>query len=95
MTAVAVERAPHCLDIKVMEMEPLWVLLWSQSQNALHLEPLEDMQKANVEAFTENRRMDYVPLHVGTRESVHAAAEDVRPICRARAEARTAQEIRQ
>ncbi|MNK90297.1 hypothetical protein D3C87_1103430 [compost metagenome] len=62
-----------------------WVLLWSQSQNSLHIERLYDMHRTNLEAFSENRRMDYVPMQIGSREDVDAAANAVRPICHARA----------
>lgn len=48
------------------------VLLWSQSQCALHIEPIAD------------RRMDYVPMVFGSSEECHAAAERVRPTLHAR-----------
>ena len=55
-----------------------WVLLWSQSQNALHLERQNDMLSSNCRAYVANRRMDYVPLQVGTREECEVIAAKVR-----------------
>jgi hypothetical protein len=68
----------------------VWALLWSQSQNALHVERLTDMQQTNVDAFRENRRMDYVPLFIGSRAVVDIVAKAVRPIVHAREEAHVA-----
>lgn len=68
----------------------VWVLLWSQSQNALHIEPLADMMRTNLEAFHKDGRLDYVLLCIGSREAVDASAQAVRPICHARAEAHAA-----
>jgi hypothetical protein len=42
------------------------VLLWSQRQNALHIEETELMLSSNRAAYRENRSMDYVPLWFGT-----------------------------
>lgn len=69
----------------VLPSQDIWVLLWSQSQNALHIERVNDMQRSNLDAFSGDRRMDYVPLQIGSREAVDAAANAVRPICHARA----------
>lgn len=55
-------------------MSEQWVLLWSQSQNATHIERLEDMLSSNREAYRDNRRTDYVALFVGERGHVDAAA---------------------
>jgi hypothetical protein len=67
-----------------------WVLLWSQSQNALHVETLDEMLKSNHDAFLEDRRMDYVPLYVGDEDTVDDMAKVVRPTMIARAEAKSA-----
>lgn len=72
--------------IHILDVPEVWVLLWSQSQNALHIETVGDMQRSNLDAFAENRRMDYVMLAIGNREAVDAAARTVRPHVRARAE---------
>ena len=71
----------------LLERPEVWVLLWSHSQNALHIEPLTSMHRSNLEAFTENRGMDYVPLFVGSRSVVDIVANAVRPVCHARADA--------
>ncbi len=59
-------------------------LLWSQSQCAMHIEPIADMLSENRQAYTENRRMDYVPIIFGTDEECHKAADAVRQTMRAR-----------
>lgn len=51
-----------------------WVLLWSKDQNALHVEPLERMLSSNREAYKNNRRCGYVPIYIGERGHVDAAA---------------------
>lgn len=55
-------------------MNDQWVLLWSQSQNALHIEPLHRMLSNNRKAYQENRRSDYIVLYVGERGHIDAAA---------------------
>jgi hypothetical protein len=55
-------------------MKDQWVLLWSQSQNAVHVETLADMLSANRAAYRDNQARDYVPLYLGTRPHVDAAA---------------------
>jgi hypothetical protein len=74
--------------IHILDVPEVWVLLWSQSQNALHIEKVGDMQRTNIDAFAENRRMDYVMLAMGNRDAVDAAADTVRPVVHARSEAR-------
>lgn len=56
------------------------VLLWSQSQCALHIEPLMDMLTKNRRACAADHCMDYVPLTIGTREECDAAASRLRPV---------------
>jgi hypothetical protein len=55
-------------------MSEQWVLLWSMKQNAIHIEPLEKMLSSNRLAYRENRSSDYIPLYVGERAHVDAAA---------------------
>lgn len=64
--------------------EQTHVLLWSQSQCALHIEPISDMLQENARAFAANRGMDYVPIVFGSADECHAAAERVRPTLRTR-----------
>lgn len=54
------------------------VLLWSQSQCAFHIEPVADMLRENAAAFVEDRRMDYVPIAVGSENGCHRAADHLR-----------------
>ena len=70
-----------------------WVLLWSQSQCALHVERLRDTFRSNTDAFLEDRRMDYVPLVIGTRQEVDIAADAARPTVYARDSVRNGSEL--
>lgn len=84
------QAKPNALHILAAVPE-VWVLCWSHSQNALHVELLAEMLRTNVEAFHENRSLDYVPLQIGTRADVDWAANHVRPAVYAREEAHAAQ----
>lgn len=55
-------------------MSKQWALLWSQSQNALHIETLDQMASANRKAYQDNRPTDFVPIYIGAREHIDAAA---------------------
>jgi hypothetical protein len=55
-----------------------YVLLWSQRQNALHIEPLEFMFTNNRNAYRDNRGGDYRLLLIGTREEVDATCDSMR-----------------
>jgi len=61
-----------------------WVMLWSQSQNAFHVEPLKHMMNSNRRAYADDRRMDYVPLYVGTRDTCFDLADMARSTLRSR-----------
>jgi len=54
------------------------VLLWSRSQNVLHIEPLSRMLDKNRRAYVADRRMDYVPMFIGSDDDCHAAAASMR-----------------
>lgn len=71
-----------------MSDQPTHALLWSQSQCAMHIEPIADMLSENRRAYTENRRMDYVPIIFGSDEECHQAADAVRQTMRTRQGAR-------
>ena len=64
------------------------VLLWSQGQCAMHIEPIRDMLLENARALQQDRRMDYVPLVFGSADECHAAADRIRPTLHARQAAR-------
>lgn len=74
-------------------MNDQWVLLWSQSQCAFHIEPLDAMLKTNAGAFRADRRMDYVPLHIGTPSQCHTMADALRSTLHARQDVRRAAEM--
>ncbi len=59
--------------------DELWVLAWSQRQNALHVETLHRHTELNREACAANRAGDYRLLFVGSRSEVDSAAEKLRP----------------
>lgn len=62
----------------------VWVLLWSKSQCATHVEPLKDMLDNNLRAYQADRRMDFVPLAIGSEADVRHAATEIRPTMRDR-----------
>lgn len=49
-------------------------LLWSQKQNALHIETVEQMLSNGRRAYAENRASDYIPLLIASLADVQAAA---------------------
>lgn len=61
------------------------VLLWSQRQNALHVEETEAMLSANRKAYRENRPMDYVAMCFGTLEQCQTTANNLHGTLTARA----------
>lgn len=60
-------------------MAEQWVLCWSCSQNALHVETLERHTSMNRAAYADNRPGDYRLLLVGTRAEVDSTAASIRP----------------
>lgn len=70
--------------------EQTHVLLWSQSQCAMHIETVQEMLQTNVAALVDDRRMDYVPILFGTTDACHAAADRVRATLRDRQERKVA-----
>ena len=55
-----------------------WVLLWSQRQNALHVETLDRHLQANLRACGDDQAGDYRLLVIGSRAEVDSAAERIR-----------------
>jgi len=68
----------HTRGATPLPRPPVWVLLWSQSQNALHVETVDDMLTANRKAYSEDRRMDYVPVCIGPEDVVRQMADAIR-----------------
>lgn len=64
------------------------VMLWSQSQCAIHIEPVETMLSSNRRAYAEDRGMDYVPLFIGTDRDCRSVADALRGTMSARQDAR-------
>lgn len=59
-------------------MPEQYVLLWSQRQNALHIETLEKHTSLNRAAYADNAPGDYRMLLLGTRAEVDATAASIR-----------------
>jgi hypothetical protein len=59
-------------------MNEQWSLLWSQRQNALHIEPFEKTLSTNRQAYASNTGGDYRVLFVGERKDVDAAPDALR-----------------
>lgn len=66
-----------------------WALLWSQRQNALHIEPLDATLSANRQAYTLDSPGDYRILFIGQKELVHGAADAMRNTMADRQSSRT------
>ena len=66
-------------------MTEQWALLWSRSQNALHVETLAQHCSGNRQAYAENRPGDYRLLLVGTRSEVDTTAASIRQTMATRA----------
>lgn len=63
----------------------MYVLEWNQSNDGLHIQALDRAVMSNRSAFTDNRRINYVPVSVGTREEMASLADELRPLLRMRA----------
>lgn len=55
-----------------------YALLWGQSQGAIHIEPIAEMLDQNRQACAVDRRMDYVPIAIGSQARCYEIAEQVR-----------------
>lgn len=77
-TAEPIEAPPKALMPLPLDAAETWVLLWSHSQNCTHVEPLSRMFDTNRRAYTNNTPMDYIPLHIGTSDEVHAMSSSLR-----------------
>lgn len=58
-------------------MTEQWCLLWSQQQNALHIEPLALMLTNNRNAYRDDAVGDFRVLLVGTRSEVEVTAQSL------------------
>lgn len=56
-----------------------YALLWSQAENALKVQALDEHTSTNRQAYADNRPGDYRLLLVGTRAEVDATAASIRP----------------
>lgn len=46
----------------MFELNKLWVVEWSESQQSFHIDTIEKMLKRNTSAFLSERKTDYKPL---------------------------------
>lgn len=79
---------PLLADHPTFNPSEVWVLLWSQRQGLLHIETLEQMFQSHSAAYRENRDLQYIPLLIGDRDVIDAAADVIRPTLAERYEAR-------
>lgn len=68
-----------------------WALLWSQRQNALHVEPLDAALSSARKSYADDSPGDYRILFIGPRELVEGAADAMRNTMAARQSDRTQQ----
>lgn len=59
-------------------MDEHYALLWSKSQDAIHVEPLYESLHKGRAAFVGNRKTDYIMLYVGSRHEIDEAAPRLR-----------------
>ena len=57
----------------------VYALLWSQQDNAIKIQPLDDCASLNRAAYADNTPGDYRLLLIGTRIEVDATAASIRP----------------
>jgi hypothetical protein len=79
----AVDQRPRMPDVE-QQIDGFSVLLWSQSQNCFHVELVRHMLASNRRAYSEKRRMDYVPVFFGCHEACCRLADTLRATVRAR-----------
>ena len=63
-----------------MDLEPdIWVVLWSATQRAVHIDTVQKMLESNRAAFNERRRTDYIVMAVtNSREKAEEIADDLK-----------------
>lgn len=66
-------------------MENLYALLWSKSQNCLHIEPVDNWLSKNRQAYQDEAKLcDYHPIVIADKETCHQTADSIRPTLKAR-----------
>lgn len=81
---------PLIADLPGFKPSQVWVLLWSKRQGMIHIETLHEMFLNHAADFQEDRDSEYIPLLIGDREAIDAAAEGIRPTVHARYDAKQA-----
>ena len=63
-----------------MSSDDQWILEWSHKTNNLHIQPLAKTLGINMSRFILGTQTphDYVPLSIGTRDQMSAAADKLR-----------------
>lgn len=60
----------------MIDPSELWVLEWSQPQKYFHVCTLQESMEINVQAFCENKQLDWILLAVvESHEEAHALAK--------------------
>lgn len=65
----------------------LYALLWSRSQDALHIEPLAETISTGQRFLAEDRGNDFIPIAVGSRAQCDRRAQGARELLMQRAQA--------
>jgi hypothetical protein len=69
-----------------LDTKDVWVLSWCQQASILHIETLDQMLTGHIKAFGDDRNLQYIPLLIGDRAVIDAAAEEARPTVQRRYE---------
>ena len=69
-----------------MKTSELWVLEWSQRQNALHIQQIHKTLDFNRKLYVDNKKAanDYRVVHIGSRADCEAMAASCRQTMEAR-----------
>lgn len=57
-----------------MDAENIWIVEWSYTQTALHIETLESLLNKNLDQCFHNKALDYIPI---ARAASHAEAHEM------------------
>lgn len=93
LNAILIQRLP-ALDEQERHIADWFALLWSQRQNAFHIERVKHMLDANRRAYGEDRCMDYAPIFIGTESGCQQLADTLRGTLRQREDQRALVEER-
>lgn len=61
-----------------MDIPDIWVLEWSQRQNAFHIQRAQSAMETNLNSLLSNNKTDYITVMIGSREKCDAVADKAR-----------------